>query len=543
MRTRRSPGGETLVSHGIRPAAGAREPLGTNDDGAMARAGSAEPLGWRLPAPSICVRLFLTCWLVYVMHFATNTVREVYLALAIGDHFSFRVDEYANLHPDLFEKPGYGWHIGANPGASMVAAIPYALARPLIGRVVDRVNRSRSGREAPPEYRSPWPMAREFFREAYRRGLDVKFGLAALVMQALAMAPSSALGAVAMFCLLRRLVGSDRTALWLALLYAFGTPVFFRTGYLNHNMMLGHLAFLGWLAMWNPGGSPRWSPRARLAAGGLAGGAAVLFDYSGIVLLGTLFAYGVARRLRDAGLRAAARDGAWYVAAALLPLGLLWFYQWRSFGHPFLPGQHWMPPVEWIDRGYQGVGLPQVELLLALAFDYRYGLFLASPLMVLALACPLVDRGPRRLPALELAFVLVSFAGLWLLLSGVNYTRLQFNTGIRYMAPVFPFLFVPAALVLVRLPRSVAYAVSLVAVTQAWCLAMYRDVERGLGLLEPVLQVFVGGFKLPVLTVVARMPGLFSDYVGQGVSPLPLFAFAAAVLYGLWALPATRRTP
>ena len=32
------------------------------------------------------------------------------------------------MHPDLFDKPGYGWHIGANPGGSMVGAIPYALS-------------------------------------------------------------------------------------------------------------------------------------------------------------------------------------------------------------------------------------------------------------------------------------------------------------------------------------------------------------------------------------------------------------------------------
>ena len=76
----------------------------------------------------IAVRLFLTCWLVFVLHFASNTVREVYLALAIGDHLSFRVDEYARMHPDLFEKPGFGWHIGANPGGSMLAAIPARIA-------------------------------------------------------------------------------------------------------------------------------------------------------------------------------------------------------------------------------------------------------------------------------------------------------------------------------------------------------------------------------------------------------------------------------
>ena len=99
------------------------------------------PLG--LTTRQIARRLFVTCWLVYALHFATNTVREIYPALAIGDHFSFRVDEYANMHPDLFEKPGYGWHIGNNPGASMVAAIPYALARPLIDPIVRRVQQQR----------------------------------------------------------------------------------------------------------------------------------------------------------------------------------------------------------------------------------------------------------------------------------------------------------------------------------------------------------------------------------------------------------------
>ena len=91
-----------------------------------------------------CIRLFLTCWLVYMLHFATNTVREVYLALAIGDHFSYRVDEYQGMHDDIFETPGRGWHIGNNPGASMLAAVPYGLAAPLINRVVDHVNRQRA---------------------------------------------------------------------------------------------------------------------------------------------------------------------------------------------------------------------------------------------------------------------------------------------------------------------------------------------------------------------------------------------------------------
>jgi len=494
------------------------------------------PAPWIHSPRSIAVRLFLTCWLVYSLHVATNTVREIYLALAIGDHLSFRVDEYAHMHPDLFEKPGYGWHIGANPGASMLGAIPYAASRPVVDRVVAAVNRSRAGVKDAPVYNSPWPLARKFFEESWRHGYDLKFGLAAIIMQAFCMAPISALAAVAMFYLLRRVFGSDRTGLWMALLYAFGTPAFFRTGYLNHNLMLGEFAFMGFLAMWNPGESRRISESRRFLLGGLAGGTALLMDYSGVVFLLGLFLYGIAKAGGLGAIGRVARLSSWYVAGTLPPVLLLWFYQWASFGNAFLPGQNWMPPVEWIDKGYQGFTLPQMDLLRNLLIDYRYGLFATCPLLLLALLAPLWNRGERRSIAgrefavlLGLPFTLLLFCG------GISYTRLQYNTGLRYLAPLLPFLFVPAAMALRRLPGPARYGIAVAAVAQAWCMAMYRDVERGLGVLDPIIHVFTGGFQLPVLTVLSRMTQ-YAEYTGAGVSPLPILALAAAAIYGFWAI-------
>lgn len=490
--------------------------------------------GWKYSPRSTAVRLFLTCWLIFSVHLATNTVREIYLALGIGDHLSFRVDDYANIHPDLFEKKGYGWHIGANPGASMLAAIPYAILRPITDRIVEKVNlqRAASGLKEPPAYNSPWPLTRQFFIESWRRGYDVKFGLAAIIMQVFCMAPLSAAGVVAMFYLLRFVFQSDRGALWFSILYAFGTPVFYRAGYINHNMLLGHFALMGFLAMWNPTGSPKWSERTRYLIGGITGGTALLMDYSGVVLLLGLFAYSLARVMKD-GLPSIIRHGIWYVLGTLPPVFLLWWYQYCSFGHPFYPGQHWMPPVEWIEVGYQGFGPPQWELLRSLAFDYRYGLFVTCPMLLLALAAPFVNR--RMLPSRELLFLLAIPAGLWLFCGGISYTRLQFNTGLRYLAPLLPFLFVPAAVTLWRFPRRWIYLVAVTAIMQAWCMAMYRDVERSFGVLDPVLHVFLGGFTLPVLTVLSRMSAQFGQFFEHGVSPLPIFALTGAVIYAIWA--------
>jgi len=147
-----------------------------------------ESLSLHLHSRGLAVRVFLTCWLVFALHFATNTVREIYPALSLGDRLSFDVSEYLDLHPDIFEIPGRGAFINNNPGASILGAIPYALFRPVVDGIVARVQRARaSSAEPPPDYDTIYPMAREFHRKAYQRGLDVKFGLSAGVLQAFLM--------------------------------------------------------------------------------------------------------------------------------------------------------------------------------------------------------------------------------------------------------------------------------------------------------------------------------------------------------------------
>ncbi len=483
-------------------------------------------------------RLFFTAWVVYVLHFATDIVREHYPALALGDHLTFDLDGYCGLHPDLFETPGRGCHIGNNPGVSMLAAIPYALFRPVIDPIVARVQRARaaSGQTEPPAFNTPWPNARRFYAEVWRRGYDIKFALAAFVMQAFCMAPSSALGVVLVFFALLATLKNQRLAMWLALLYAFGTPVFFRTGFLNHNLMLGHIAFAGLLAVWNPWGWSRMSPRTRDFLAGLAGGVTILFDYTGAVIIPTLGAYVVIKRWREEGRSGAIAAGIRYVLGTIPPVLLLWFYQYEAFGNPFLPGQHWMPPVEYIQLGYQGYQFPPVpSLLWMLLFDWRFGLFVTTPVLLLAVVAPFVDRGAeRRLPALEMAAMLAMGGIIWLFFGGNNYTRLEYNTGIRYLAPVIPFLFVPAAMVLARLRPLTAYGWALLSLIIAWPLAMYREVERPLGVFDPVVRTFTSGFALPGLSTLSQTSGQYGDFFAHGVSPIPLFCVTGAIIYAIW---------
>lgn len=499
-----------------------------------------EPASWHFTPRAIAVRLFLSASLLYALHFSTNIVREHYLAIALGESFSFRVDAYRGLHPDLFETPALGWHINSNPGASMLAAIPYAPFAPLVSAISQRVQQGRleRGETEPPGYDSPWANNRAFFAEAWKRGFDVKLGIAALLIHLLVTAPMSALSVVLMFAVLRAIVTSDRKALMGAVLYGFATPVFFRSGYLNHNLILGQIAFAGFVALWAPGARFEARTARRFALAGLAGGTALLFDYSGVVLLLGLFAYGLLRCASSAGIASAIRHGALYVLGSLPPVLLLWLYQWQSFGHPFLPAQRWMPEVTWSGAGWRGVTWPQPDLLLANLIDYRFGLFVSCPLLLLAFAQPFVARAGRgALGPRECRFVLLLSAAFWLFCGSIAYGRLQFNTGVRYMTSILPFLFLLAFVVWRRLPATARRVVAVASVSLAWCMAMVRDVERGFGVLDPVLHVLLGGWQLPALTTASRMSGALQEYFPNGPSPLPLFAFTAALLVVIWRAP------
>jgi hypothetical protein len=480
-------------------------------------------------------RLFLTCWIIYVIHFATDFVREHYLVVSIVENHSFRLDPYADMHVDIFwnpdSAPHKGAHHGANPGVSMMAAIPYALLHPAVERIVQR---DLAARKLLPDtaisYDDPRWRRVEFYKKARERGLDVRFGLVAAVTQVFFQAPISALSAVVLLGLLLSLGLSQKRALGLALLYAFGTPVFFRSGYLNQNLGLGLLAFFGFVLLWNPGNRSNLGLRTRYLFAGLLGGLAFLYDYSGALATGMLGLYALIRRRDDTTWGGAIKDSLWYALGALPGVLALGWYQWASFGDFFHPPQHWMPPVEWVNIGYQGVGRFSFELLRLLLVDPRFGLFVTTPLFLLAIAAPFLRRGRSFLPSRETLFCLAFSLAFILFFSFVQYTRLQWVTGIRYLAAVIPFLFLPAAAVLLRLPRAVAYGIALLSLVINWSIAMVRSQGT---VFENVQHVVLEGPQLPWLTVLGKTSSQYAPWL-RAVSPIFILLVTGVAVYLIW---------
>jgi hypothetical protein len=482
---------------------------------------------------SIQVRLFLTCWLVYGLHFSPYVYRELYLTMSLAQEYTVRVDEYRELHPDLFEIPGRGSFLGGNPGLPFLAAAPYWLTLPVVERVAP-VRAAPPGETVSAEYKeSRWDRV-NFYRKVRQRGLDVRIGLAAAITSVFFMGPLSALSAVVIWRIFLRLGLSQRASLWLALLYAFGTPIFFRTATLNQNLLVCLVSLFSFALVWRPADAAQGSGW-RYFFGGVLAGYAVFTDFTGVATLGALGLFVLLQEKGGAEFPRALRNSLPFVAGALVPIGFLLAYQWYCFGSPWYPAQFYMPRE--VFQGYpseRGFGWPQPAALWGLLFDPLYGLFVFAPILALALYHPVLIRQRRNaVPPRVALLAWVLFAALWVFCSCIHYTlRHQWQDGVRYMVPAVPLLFLLTADVLLRLPRALAYLLAGAAVVETWSLAMVREAP-----LVSLSRVLAGGLELPWLTTLIKTAPQYFPFLAEGASPLPLFLLGGLLVWLIWKVP------
>jgi hypothetical protein len=373
-------------------------------------------------------RVFLTCWLVYTVFWTPYIVREHFPAIALAESGQLNVERYLGWTEDIFSGPRGGAYINNNPGASLTGAIPLLLLRPVLVRV-DRWNQ-RLPRRRPIGESDP------ILLRMTAEGREYYFLLVAFITVALVMAPATAL-AIALLCARIIQAGVPATqAAAAAVMCGLGTPLLFRTGHLNHNLLVGDAGCIALLLLWDPSDRPLRPARAALA--GLLAGYAVLCDYSGVVVAAVTAIYVWFRCSGDSRTRG--RCAAAYLAGLAPGIAALLVYQQWAFGSFYLPSQHYMTPTAPTALGYRGFGWPSPALVWANFFDPRFGLFPYCPALLLAFMAPLAARARRRLPDREMRLILV-YCLLFVVFCAANqYSWLQPSTGFRYLVPVVPLL-------------------------------------------------------------------------------------------------------
>ena len=133
-------------------------------------------------------------------------------------------------------------------------------------------------------------------------------------------------------------------------------------------------------------------------------------------------------------------------------------------------------------------------------------------------------------------FIFLLFSAFVLFFSTVQYTRLQWITGIRYIVPVIPFLFLPTVVVLIKMPRICAYGFGIIALVESWSMSMVRRVDiPDEGILDNLTRFFLEGFQLPWLNTLSRMSIQYIPFLKEhSILPLPIFLASVILIYGIW---------
>ena len=186
----------------------------------------------------------------------------------------------------------------------------------------------------------------------------------------------------------------------------------------------------------------------RFAWAGLAMGLAFITDYTTALIIAGLIVYALFL-LRGQGWNAWVKLGAAGAAGALIPLGIMFIYNWivyrnvLAFGYSFAAD-----PVFHQGRvtGFMGVNLPDLRALYHVTVDPKFGLFWQSPVLILAAVGYSVAFKARSFRA-EALLSIYSLVSLALMNSGTFMWWGGSSFGPRYLIVALPLMVIPLALV------------------------------------------------------------------------------------------------
>jgi hypothetical protein len=493
---------------------------------------------------SVRLRLFLIVWIVYGVHFATNVVREHYPAFALIERGDFFLDDYAGFHADIYFHPvTQHWVVGNQVLGSLPAVVPLLAFDPALDALQRWELAHGAERTRGAEYDTDRPNRAAFFATVRDRGLLLRFAASAALTSLLLMAPLGAALAAGMHALLeRRGVAPDR-ATALALLFALGTPVFYRSAHLVHNMFLLAAVLGAFVLLWRAPGDAEPHGAKRAFWAGLLAGSCLALDYAGAIALAALGLYLALPRWREAGFAAAARECVPFVLGALPPILFLLATQAWMYGDPFTPGQMHQQENEFTARGVRGIDWPSLSVFARNLFDDAWGLVPWSPFLAIAFLPSRLLGGDASnwiLPLRERRFV-AGFAWAFLLFCAMNqFSLLQWNTGFRYLLPLVPLWFLAASDWLARLPKPAFWALAAPSIAHMWVLSMSRFQQPSSGYAgEPVplvcwREILTHGPQLPWLSVLRQTASDPASPLHWPIWPSATLAASFAVCWWVW---------
>lgn len=464
--------------------------------------------------------LLLLCYTYTLPRWADpNQNSRLDMVVAVVEDGTFQIDDYVENTVD-YAKIGEHYYSDKAPGAAFLGIPVYAALKGVLDLpVMDGLMARLTSNEA----------LKATLREEGTGLLEpkVRFAVAQVALTFVVSALPTALMGALMYRLLARFAARPWSRLLVVLGYGLLTPALAYAGaFYGHQLSAACLFGAFYLAFM---GKKPLSTRSLLGVGLLLG-YSVITEYPSVLVVGILFLY-TFYRLGDKR-----RIGWVMLTGALIAAGWM-AYNTAVFGGPLEMGYgHSELWTEQHETGFMSLTLPHWEAIWGITFGAFRGLFVLSPLLLLAVpGFVLWWRSGEHRP--EWWVALTGVGAMFLFNSSSIMWWGGFAVGPRYLLPMQPFMALPWVFIFCEW-RERTWLKSLVAVLGAWSLI----ATWGLTLAE---QAFPSDtIRNPLIEYawpnwqtgnIARNLGMFLHLPGLA-SLLPLAVSVAGSLIVLWLL-------
>jgi hypothetical protein len=172
-------------------------------------------------------------------------------------------------------------------------------------------------------------------------------------------------------------------------------------------------------------------------------------------------------------------------------------------------------------------------------FDPSYGMLTYGPLLLVGLIpAGWYARERLLLPRAERIFVFVFFFAFLTFCSANQYSRIQYNSGFRYMIPVVPLIYLAACDHLARMRLKWLSILAVPVVLNSWVISMVREPVP-----ESWHRVLSEGVQLSWLTTLKATRPVDDPLFSSPLLPLAVLALTGAVVWLVWRWRWTPPTP
>jgi hypothetical protein len=449
-----------------------------------------------------------------------NVNSRMDMIAAVVDRGTLQIDAYVQNTVD-FAKIGNHYYSDKPPGPAFLGIPIYAglkllLEAPLVNQVVEKLSTDQA------------------FQATLRAGgsgvyLDkVRFAIAQVVLTwLLAVLPTIFL-VLLMYKLLRKMGTGVGTSAFTVLAYGLLTPAFaYADAYYSHQLSAALLFAAFYLAY----DKQKVARPGVLAGIGFLLGYAVIGEYPVVLIAGILFLYTLFR-LKQLGIW---RKIIWVILPGLVIMAGWMVYNTAVFGGPLHIGYDYS--TDWAVQhhtGFMSLTMPHLDAAWGITFGVFRGLFVLSPILLLALPGffawwkQRVQR-PEWWVAIAIVISMYVFNASSIMWWG------GFAIGPRYILAAFPFLALALAFAVSRWSRNLWFK-ALASILCLWSLvATWGLTLAGQAFPSDVIQNPLLEYALPnwLAGDIARNAGTILGLQGPA-SLLPMIVAIFAILFVWW---------